>query len=485
MVVRLTGAAPFAESVAAGATAGADATSPADPPCAMGVLFPRSVAEHALRTTHRTNRRLEFTECRERGRRNLLHTRMAQWQLSRRKLRPRVYIQHCMSQPFPIRILLLLPLLVAGCRDFARSASNQSPPATEFVLAAGDSAFWVTSDAKGVHTRGAPLNLALVGGRFVELYVVDDDHSFHGAELIGQRVYRRDLRSGDSVLVYTDSVIPRIARDYARLHPDDEPVTPDEDVDENPLWRATATLDLRSAHGPFVSYTVHTDIEKDRTPLWHESRRGVLDLRFGRPATLGDVVGADSDDVAHRRAGVLKTTFDSIRGIHDERGVRASAQLAHYHVDAGSFAITTVDGSPAIAYALPGAGQGDAGHMLPLPPLAFSEPLWWNDATSSLPIASVDGGRDLWRRGAYSVVVRYDSAGGARLAIRDSSSREWPAGPVASPARRIYWLDRPPVDRDTRHALSKAFDEAKTYGDGARVAASHRPKQLSLARYLK
>ena len=390
-----------------------------------------------------------------------------------------------MKQSLCPRRLVALLFALASCRDTARSSANQSAaPAAEFVLAAGDSAFWVTSDATGIHSRGAPLDLALVGGRFVELYVVDDDHSFHGAALIGQRVYRRDLRTGDSLLVFTDSIIPALARDYARRHPDDEPIAPDDDVDDNPRWRATATIDLRAAHGPFVSYTLHTDIERDRAPLWHMSRRGVLDLRFARPATLGDVVGADSESVAQRRASAIKSTFDSVRNTHGAQGIRASAQLSHYRVDPASFAITTVDGAPAVAFSLPGSGEGDAGHMLPLPPLAFAEPIWWSDVASSLPTTSAGGGRDVWHHGSYSVVIRYDSTGSAHLAIRDSTSREWAGGAVSAPARRVYWLDRPRIDRETRHALARAFDEARTYGEGTRVASATRArKKLYLARY--
>ena len=388
-----------------------------------------------------------------------------------------------MRQPSLFRATFLLPLVLAGCRSSAHSGSSQPPPpAAEFVLAAGDSMFWVRSDSAGVHSRGAPLNLALVGGRFVELYVVDDDHSFHGAELIGQRVYRRDLRTGDSLLVYTDTVVPRLAREYARLHPDDEPLSPDEDVDEDPAWRATATLDLRAAHGPFVSYTLHTDIERDRAPLWHTSRRGVLDLRFGRPATLGDIVGTDSTDVTRRRAVALKSTFDSVRNSRDERSQRASAQLPNYRVDPASFAITTVDGAPAVAFSLPGSGDGDGGHMLPLPPITFSEPVWWSDVAASLPITSSGGSRDIWHHGAYTVVVRYDSTGAAILAIRDSLSREWSGGAISTPARRIYWLDRPAIDRDTRRALTRAFDEARSYGESNRVASTGSPGLLHLAR---
>src|SRR4051812_6217391 len=100
---------------------------------------------------------------------------------------------------------------VAGCHDGARPAA-ESPPAADFVLAAGDSSYWVTSDHGTVRMRGAPLELARVDGRFYELYVEDDDRSFEDAVLVGQRVYRRDLVSGDSLLVYEDTIVPHLAR---------------------------------------------------------------------------------------------------------------------------------------------------------------------------------------------------------------------------------------------------------------------------------
>jgi hypothetical protein len=380
-------------------------------------------------------------------------------------------MRHLMS----IDVSVLALLAAVGCGDSGRSGSQSPrPPAAEFVLAAGDSTFWITSDARGIHSRGAPLDLAQVDGRFVELYVVDDDLSFQGADLVGQRVYRRDLRSGDSVLVFTDSIVPQVAREYAHAHPEDHRIDPGEDPDDNPLWRATATLDLGAAHGWFVSYTLHTDVEREHAPLWHMSRSGVLDLRARRAAALADVVGAGASDLERQRDAGLRRVIDSVQSSHDERGIRATALLLHYHLDPTSFTITTVDGGPAIAYFLPGAGEGDAGHMLPLAPIRFAEPAWWGDVATSLPISSSDGARDVWRHGAYSVVVRYDSLGGARLAIRDSTSREWLVGAVSSPATRIYWLDGPRLDRETRHALSRAFDEAATYGAESRVAANGR-----------
>lgn len=386
-----------------------------------------------------------------------------------------------MRQLLLARALLLLPAL-AGCGDAAHSASlSPAPPAAEFVLAAGDSTFWVTSDAKGIRVRGAPLDLAQVGGRFFELYVVDNDLSFTSADLVGQSVYRRDLRTGDSTVVFTDSLVPQLAREYARAHPDDHRIGPDEEPDEEPALRAIASLDIGAADGPFVSYSLHTDVEREAAPLWHMSRRGVIDLRTGRAATMADVVGTGVADVERRRDIALESALDSVRTSRDERGVRASALLARYRLDPSSFSITTSDGGPAIAYALPGSGEGDAGHVLSLDPIGFAQPAWWRDVASSLPMTSSDGSREVWRHGAYSVVVRYDSAGDARLSIRDSTSREWPVGPVSAPATRIFWLDGPRLDGETRHALSRAFDEAAGYGSDTKVASGRRRSTLFLA----
>ena len=368
---------------------------------------------------------------------------------------------------FARAILPLLPALV-GCGDDALSGSRiPAPPAAEFVLAAGDSTFWVTGDAKGLRVRGAPLDLAKVGGRFFELYVVDNDLSFTSADLVGQSVYRRDLRTGDSLVVFTDSLVPQLAREYARAHPDDQRIAPDDEPDAEPLLRATATLDIGAAHGPFVSYSLHTDVERVRAPLWHVSRRGVIDLRTGRAATIADIVGAGAADVERQRDIAL-------------RSVLASAPLAHYRLDPSSFSIQTAEGGPAIAYALPGAGEGDAGNVLSLQPIGFVQPAWWRDVASSLPMTSSNGRREVWHHGAYSVVVRYDSAGDAHLSIRDRTSREWPVGPVSAPATRIFWLDGPHLDGETRHALTRAFDDAAGYGSDTKVASGRRRAALFL-----
>lgn len=366
-------------------------------------------------------------------------------------------------------------LALAGCRETAISRPPE-PPAADFVLTAGDSSFWVTSAGGTVGVRAAPLALARVEGRFYELYVTDDDRSYGDALLVGQRVYRRDLVTDDSLLVYQDTVVPRLARLYARLHPGDAPLNPEDDPSADPLWSATSTLDLDEVAGPFVSYTLHTDVDRDDAPLWHTSRRGVLDLRRGGSATLAAVAGHAKPEVERARTRVMESTLDSVRASQDTRGARAAAVLSHYRLDPASFFLTVLDGAPAISYALAGEGDGDAGHLLALAPIPIGEPAWWPEAAASLPISSTDGSHDVWRHGKYEVVIRYDSlSGAATLLLRDSTSREFSLGRVPVPATRIIWLDHPPIEALSQRALDRAFDESSLYDDAVRTAAWRAP----------
>jgi hypothetical protein len=379
-----------------------------------------------------------------------------------------------MPVPFPPRQFFPLLSLVAlaACREPATSDVPE-PPAAEFLLAAGDSSFWVTSAGGSIRVRGAPIELARVDGRLYELYVTDDDRSYGDAVLVGQRVYRRDLETDDSLLIYQDTIVPRIAHLYARMHPGDTPLAPDEDESDDPLWTAASTLDLDDVAGPFVSFSLHADVERDDAPLWHTSRRGVIDLRAGGSATLATVAGSASASVERARRDVMESTLDSVRLSEDERGERAAAVLSHYRLDPASFSLTMLDGAPAVSFALPGEGDGDAGHLLALAPIPIGEPAWWAAAASTLPITSADGLRDVWRHGRYEVVVHYDPLGGARLALRDSTSREFTLGRVPAPATRIIWLDHPPIDARARRALDRAFDESILYDATARAVAWH------------
>ena len=348
------------------------------------------------------------------------------------------------------------------------------PPRAEFLLAAGDSTFWVRSDSTGLHVRGSPMLLARFGRRLYEIYAADDDRSYYDAVFVGQRVFRRDLVSGDSLLVYQDVTVPALARAYAAAHPDEDPLDPDEDASEEPRTLATAEVDVVDLHGPFASFEYHGDVERDGAERSHVTRRGVIDLRTGREVSVADVFGdtAGARIVAGGRRA-FAAALDSVRRARDPRARRARRAIAAFAFDPRSFAIVDVDRQPAVEFLVPGRGRRAEGATMPLQPIPAPSAAWWAEVRAVLP-QSADSTADRWRRPGYEVVARYDSTGAVTLALRDTLRHEWIAGRMPGPAHRIYWLDRPPLDSATRHGLARAFDEAALYSDDARSASLDR-----------
>src|SRR4029434_2417661 len=129
------------------------------------------------------------------------------------------------------------------------------------------------------------------------LYVADDDRSYFDALLIGQRIFRRDLVSGDSVQVFEDQRVSSIARRYGADPPDERRLDEDEDGSDDPHTVATSDAELLDVLGPLLSYSHHTDIDIANVEDSHTARYGVIDLRDGSAATLRAIFG----DTAARR----------------------------------------------------------------------------------------------------------------------------------------------------------------------------------------
>lgn len=359
-----------------------------------------------------------------------------------------------------------------GCRP----PRPEPPPAAEFLVAAGDSTFWVRTVDGRINVRRAPLTLASVDGRFHELFVADDDRSYYDALFVNQRVYRRDLLSGDSLAVFEDHRVPELARAYAASNPDERPLEPHEEGSDDPHAVATAETQLLEALGPYLSLEYRIDIDIANGEDSHLIRRAVVDLRDGRAVALHDVVG---DSAAARLVASgrreYRTLADSVRRVrgHDHRAARAFRGL---RFDAGSFAIGEIDGAPAVTFLVPGRGPDADGLVLPLAPLRVPVPDWWAQVQPTIPRVDDDSVSDVWRGASYDVVARYDSAGeSATLVIRDSARREWPATRLPAPARRLYRLDQPAVDTAARKALARAFDESVLYSANARTVVNPRP----------
>src|SRR5688572_4815807 len=134
--------------------------------------------------------------------------------------------------------LLVHTFALLMCAAGACGDSSSRAPRAEFIVAAGDSTYWVHSDGSGIKIRGSPMVLAHLDGRFRELYVVDDDHSSENALFVGQRLYQRDLISGDSTEIFRDTLVRALAEKYERRHPEARRLSPDEDSAEEPATTA-------------------------------------------------------------------------------------------------------------------------------------------------------------------------------------------------------------------------------------------------------
>ncbi len=361
----------------------------------------------------------------------------------------------------------------AGCSS--RTAANR-PPATDFVVTAGDSAFWVSTSDGRLRIRRAPLTLAYVDGRFYELYVTDDDQSYYDALLIGQRIFRRDLVSGDSVQVFEDKRVSRVARAYANEHPDERRLEEDEDGSDDPHTVATSDAELLDVLGPLLSYAYNTDIDVANIEDSHTARHGVIDLRDGSAATLRGIFGdsAARRIVADARAA-YRVVIDSVRRARSARGRRAARVIDAFRFDSTSFALVDIDGRPMVGFFVPGEGTGGGGLSLPLPHVRAPEPSWWNTVAVSIPKLGSDSTSEVWDGQGYDVIARYDTSGDyATLVVRDSSRNEWLAGRLPTPTRRVYRLDLPAVGAETRRGLARAFDESMLYSGSARTVLGPR-----------
>lgn len=367
------------------------------------------------------------------------------------------------SKFLSFRALCVLALVAAGC------GRRGGPPDAEFIVAAGDSTYWVRSASSGITVRGSPMVLARQDERFLELYVVDDDRSFEDALFVGQRLFQRDIVSGDSTEIFGDTLVAALAEAYETRNPDARRLSAEEDPQEEPAHSVTSEVSVLGVHGPFLSLEYHVDTSGSGDESWHMTRHVVLDLRTGKAATLRDVVGDEASSVLTRARKLYAETLDSIRADRRPVARRAAQSIGRFRFDPNSFSITAPNGTLMIAFSAPGQGSGGEGFVLPIRPIPVAQPPWWESARAALPTATRER-EEHWSRDGYVVKAVYDT--GARpvqLSIADTTGREFTIAGVSAPVHRIYWLDDPPMERTLRDALTRAFDEAALYDEAARA----------------
>jgi hypothetical protein len=385
--------------------------------------------------------------------------------------------RHCTAAP----IIAFALIAVTGCAK----PRPVLPPTAELIVITADSAYWITSDPRGVRMRGEPILLARVDGRFREVYVADDDRSYYDAVLVGQRLFSRDLVRGDSTELFADTIIPRMAREYAGMHPQDEPLAPDEQANEHPRTSATADLRVLDVHGPYISYEYRSDVdvtaERNRTDR-HAARRGVVDMRTGKEMTVSALFGREAADRATTAAAAeWESARDSILARRDETGRRAQRTLKTLAFDPKSFGLTSHEREPQVAFAVPTENPRGSVAAIALTPRAIPAPAWWHDFGDELP-GGPDSARHWERHGVQLVAQLPEDADRARIVLRDANHHEWAAGTVTAPVQHVFWLDAS-VNAAARKALRRAFNDASMYSDEIRITrgAERRGKPMALA----
>jgi hypothetical protein len=365
----------------------------------------------------------------------------------------------------PVLLLLLVPACEGG--------KGPVPPASEFLVAAGDSTFWIRTGREGVSVRGAPIALARLDGRLYELYVTDDDRSYFDAVMVGQRLYRRDLITGDSSAVVEDTTVTSLAAAYARAHPSERRLEPHEEASDDPELYATADLEIVGVHGPFLSFEHHSDIGLPDGSEIHTIRRGVVDLRTGKARLPADVVGAAE---ARRAVNEARASFadgiDSLLTAPRFEAQQVARVLRELRFDPASFSVDHLGGDPALIFLVPGEGEWALDLAFPLAPVKVAPPGWWADVRPLLPSSS-DEKQDTWQGAgvAPTIIARYDTLEQvATLILRDSAAQEWKAAQVPPPVDWILRLDLFPLDSMARRGLRRAFDDAAMYSDETRIA---------------
>lgn len=373
------------------------------------------------------------------------------------------------------RVLPVLLTLVAFAAACERVEAPPPTPPAEFIVAAGDSVFWIRSDAEGIRVRGAPMMLALVNGRFAELYVADDDHSFYDAVYVGQRLYKRDIVSGDSMLIARDTLMPLLARAYAMANPDERPLAFDEQGSEMPRTMASAELLVLDVMGPWVSYEYRTDVDIVGGTSSHGLRRAVVDLRTGSPATLDALFGrrAARAAIAEGQRQWREYRDSLLAAAPDDEVLRE--ELARLSFDARSFTLVAERGAPQVRFALAQSGAQSAGSAQLLFPVPVDTPPWWEEIRAEYPTAD-ENGEVRWAQPNVELVARPQAGPGAprvAFALRDAGAQEWALGFVPAPVTRVMWLGDS-LAAGTRAALLRAFDEASLYSEDTRVASGRR-----------
>ena len=365
--------------------------------------------------------------------------------------------------------LALLPLMACG-----PSPRENLRATTEFLVVSDDSTAWVRTFADTVVVTRAPMLVALLDGRLIEIYVAEDPIDFAESTFLVTRLFRRDLVSGDSTLVFADSTVLREANAYMRAHPtaerlqDDEPASPGARAHE-------ASISPMNVVGHTLGLEVHVDRTIGELGM-HDTYRATVDLRTGARLTLADVSARGSAPGTIQRA---RRDFDvavvTLAGRDaGAAGQAASRAMAALSFDSLSFTLTRSGDSLAAQFLVHDEQVIDETrdtHRFALEPVALTEPPWWIGARAPLPRLQPDSSTrvDL---GPLSLDVIYDGEDVAQIASRTGSGTR-ALMRMRGPVRRVIAVGDSIIQPagQWRQALERAFSESGYYSDQVRAAS--------------
>ena len=197
-------------------------------------------------------------------------------------------------------LLVIVAAITVGC-----ALPPPPPPIAEFLVSAGDQTYWVRSDNSGLRVRGSPLILARTGGRYYELFVTEVDRSFPKALLSGERVFRRDLATGDSTLIYEDTAIVHLAEHYHKQHPGAPLLGPDDDPADDVDITAAGETDILNVLGPYVALEHRLSIDRGDDDDSDDTTRTVIDLRSGKTVAFDHMLRDSTVQEAAGEGGLV------------------------------------------------------------------------------------------------------------------------------------------------------------------------------------
>jgi hypothetical protein len=175
----------------------------------------------------------------------------------------------------------------------------------EFLVSAGDQTYWVRSDHLGLKIRGSPLILARTGGRYYEVFVGEVDRSYPRALFAAERVFRRELASGDSAVIFEDSTVLAMATDYKRKHPNQTMLGPNDDPEEDIDIAAVGETDVLNVLGPYVALEHRLSVGRADGDDREDTTRAVVDIRTGKRVTLDQVLDDSTVQEAAGEGGLV------------------------------------------------------------------------------------------------------------------------------------------------------------------------------------